>query len=931
MKSKRFFVLLIFALLGLIVLISRQANAFGSTGNIENQSAFTVQVINNSNGEQILSNQSTPSGTDHDGIWSLCQYNTDQMCPYKLGETDNVTLYQQPLLPPGYVYITGSVNCESTSGEHACGWKNHTGYGPNNNFVYGSYWENEGDPPDISHAYEYVDPQTNLAVWYIWWVYLNQPMYVILQNNMELCNALGLNCITYTDPIPQIDNCADPDLFLDGVAVFDSNLCHGENRYWVSSDARWLGASDLNFASQTSSVYVQDGWSALLGDGDPNHILCTDQSLWDLSIDYYPGTSVNMNNTITSITVFENDTTCGGFSNNSSGGSGGSGSGGGSGTSTKAQLFTLANYGGSSYTFDIGQHDNLNADTYSLSIEGGNSVVLYDQIGFTGDSRCWAASVPNLQDHSWHLRARSLIVYNSNVCGGGSGNGEVKLFELANYGGSILWTGSTGFSNTPSGTYFAMELPSGWSAKTWYEDNRGGNERCWNSSVANLQDHEEWWHRLESIEIFNSDVCNGGGNGYVELFRVANYSDKIGDFGIGSHNFSPNTLIFSVKLQGAGSFVVHAADGRSRCFNTDIHNLQDHESWWYETIVMDVFNGDVCAPPPTQVPLPTPVPTSMPTNTPQPTATSAPRGLELLSAPWHLEANNGADELYQSIDPNVLVGASFLRVTYDLHGSCVLGNDASAIIFDQNGWNYVSLSDYGQNCLDGAQTVDVPLVDFGLDLNQTVGTFHTRFWYGSALVVDISSALVIGENSTPVPTNTPLPPTNTPIPTNVPNPTATPSPTETSLPGDTARYNFENGSIQGFEGAGGIISGVSNSYSYSYMGNNSLCINISFPGGGWSSGLVFVSDTDVQSDKTMTVHLYVPAEVNGVSSTIYFQDENWGWHESGRVDLISGQWTTLTWDLSSESFSFTNRIGLNLGNNNAYTGCVYIDTWEVAN
>jgi len=88
-----------------------------------------------------------------------------------------------------------------------------------------------------------------------------------------------------------------------------------------------------------------------------------------------------------------------------------------------------------------------------------------------------------------------------------------------------------------------------------------------------------------------------------------------------------------------------------------------------------------------------------------------------------------------------------LRITYNLHGLNALGGDASAIIFDQGGsWRYISLSNYGQNGLDGQQTVNIPLSDFpGLNPNNSVGTLHTRFWYSGPFTVDITS--IVAYNS----------------------------------------------------------------------------------------------------------------------------------------------------------------------------------------
>lgn len=109
---------------------------------------------------------------------------------------------------------------------------------------------------------------------------------------------------------------------------------------------------------------------------------------------------------------------------------------------------------------------------------------------------------------------------------------------------------------------------------------------------------------------------------------------------------------------------------------------------------------------------------------------------------WHLTGNNGASEAYQDVDENILQGKQSITIIYNLNGFCAGGGDESAIIFDQNNdWRFVSLSNYGENCKDGEQTVTIPLSDFpNLDTNAPLtGSFHTRFWYSGPFMVDIIS------------------------------------------------------------------------------------------------------------------------------------------------------------------------------------------------
>ncbi len=128
----------------------------------------------------------------------------------------------------------------------------------------------------------------------------------------------------------------------------------------------------------------------------------------------------------------------------------------------------------------------------------------------------------------------------------------------------------------------------------------------------------------------------------------------------------------------------------------------------------------------------------------------------ILQSPWHLQAQGGSVEKSQTVAATILAGKSSVQVTYDLHGLCALDGDASALIFDQNGWKYIALSKYGQNCKDGQQTVTIPLSDFkdissgqALNINAPLtGNFHTRFWYNKPYTVDIINATLIANAAT---------------------------------------------------------------------------------------------------------------------------------------------------------------------------------------
>ncbi len=64
-----------------------------------------------------------------------------------------------------------------------------------------------------------------------------------------------------------------------------------------------------------------------------------------------------------------------------------------------------------------------------------------------------------------------------------------------------------GDHDVPTGRYTKFDLPSGWSVKTYYNNDYTNNERCWNTSVGKLADHEEWVSRLESLRLYTYDAC----------------------------------------------------------------------------------------------------------------------------------------------------------------------------------------------------------------------------------------------------------------------------------------------------------------------------------------------------------------------------------------------------------------------------------------
>jgi secreted trypsin-like serine protease len=82
-----------------------------------------------------------------------------------------------------------------------------------------------------------------------------------------------------------------------------------------------------------------------------------------------------------------------------------------------------------------------------------------------------------------------------------------SVFALYSENGKDIRFYNIGNYDIPTGRYEKFVLPTGWSIKTYYNNDFTNNERCWNTSMPKLQDHEEWAWRLESARIYNYDAC----------------------------------------------------------------------------------------------------------------------------------------------------------------------------------------------------------------------------------------------------------------------------------------------------------------------------------------------------------------------------------------------------------------------------------------
>ena len=164
--------------------------------------------------------------------------------------------------------------------------------------------------------------------------------------------------------------------------------------------------------------------------------------------------------------------------------------------------------------------------------------------------------------------------------------------------GRFFYSGSPGFSNEPNGGGYSLYIPNGWSVRVFDDNNGNGASRCFDASVANLQDHS-WHNRIQSIEIHNINLCNvqppSAPGPQVLMYRHSDCWDQVYSLGIGFHDdLSPVTNC--IQIPSGWSVVVYRGDGRqiqAQCLNHDVHRL--NEISWEDIIIgIDVYDYDVC-------------------------------------------------------------------------------------------------------------------------------------------------------------------------------------------------------------------------------------------------------------------------------------------------------------------------------------------------
>lgn len=112
---------------------------------------------------------------------------------------------------------------------------------------------------------------------------------------------------------------------------------------------------------------------------------------------------------------------------------------------------------------------------------------------------------------------------------------------------------------------------------------------------------------------------------------------------------------------------------------------------------------------------------------------------------WTLSGSKSIATQSQVLSYDALKNKNMLNISYNLHGLCVMSGDASSLTIipkESNKKYSISFAEYGQNCHDGEQTIEVPLSNFeGLSPDQQIQSIEARFWYPTYYNVEIKNAV----------------------------------------------------------------------------------------------------------------------------------------------------------------------------------------------
>ena len=286
-------------------------------------------------------------------------------------------------------------------------------------------------------------------------------------------------------------------------ASFD---CGGEGAGSGYVQLTGLGLANLasSFNDQASSVRVQSGWSVMLHEHTDRGgaSACRNGDDTDFTGDSYDGGSVPLNDSVSSLVVFDNPN-CGGGGDT-------------------VVVFENPGFAGMHYGWhDPGWFnlpDYLNDKTSSLSIVSGWSARVFEHNDRGGGQTCYDSSAPDLGGSTFdngvpvNDHISSIEVYQQETC---PASDKVTLYQNPSYLGTTYgwhdpgWFNLVDYMNDISSS---ISIASGWSARLYEHNDRGGGRKCFDASDSDFSDDTfdngaTLNDAASSIELYDQEDC----------------------------------------------------------------------------------------------------------------------------------------------------------------------------------------------------------------------------------------------------------------------------------------------------------------------------------------------------------------------------------------------------------------------------------------
>ncbi|MBP3964812.1 carbohydrate binding domain-containing protein [Paenibacillus lignilyticus] len=143
--------------------------------------------------------------------------------------------------------------------------------------------------------------------------------------------------------------------------------------------------------------------------------------------------------------------------------------------------------------------------------------------------------------------------------------------------------------------------------------------------------------------------------------------------------------------------------------------------------------------------------------------------------------------------------------------------------------------------------------------------------------------------------------------------------------GDSAKFNFENNSLQSFFGRNGLA--VSASTDRAYAGSYSLKMTSSATGVATYYAQLD-NPSGLSANTTLTFRVWVPSGAAIASIQPYVQSNNWTWYGNYQTyaSLTKNAWNTITLTIPSGAATPMKNIGVELVTTGAWSGSIYLDS-----